>query len=79
MNKKDLQAKLISIIEKLPDDEELILGFNLSKLTTADSILSKGDKEALIERVKSAKTTKQTLQRTLALFAGLVKIALLLK
>ena len=78
-DKEDVRAKLLEIVNQIPDDEELILGFNLSKLTTADSILSKGDKEALIERVKSAKTTKQTLQRTLALFAGLVKIALLLK
>ena len=78
-SKKDLQAKLIDIIERLPDDKELILGFDLNKLTTADSILSKEDKETLIKQIKSAKTTKQTLRRTLALLAGLVKVALLLR
>lgn len=78
-NKDDVRAKLLEIVNQIPDDEELILGFNLSKLTTADSVITKQEKEQLIANIQSAKMTKTAMMRTLALLAGIIKVAILLK
>ena len=78
-DKEDVRAKLLEIVNQIPDDEELILGFNLSKLTTADSVITKQEKEQLIANIQSAKMTKTAMMRTLALLAGIIKVAILLK
>ncbi|HUX78945.1 MAG TPA: hypothetical protein VMW10_04260 [Alphaproteobacteria bacterium] len=78
-DKEDVRAKLLEIVKQIPDDEELILGFNLSKLTTAESIITKKEKEDLIAKIQSAKMTKTAMMRTLAMLAGIIKVAILLK
>jgi len=80
MTKKEMQERLVALVESLPTEEDLTpLGFDLSQITTADEVLTQEKRDELLKAVKSARMTKETMRRIFNLTSAIVKAAILFK